>query len=405
MRRDIPTRCPGCDKEAVYSFDRFYHVDGTDNKPCWLKLLRGQVGAGDPFEQGVALEMNRLAIKAEAQQRYDAEQTQPTEHNRYQSGGSLLDLSEGVPAVWGAGSDVLWAAGQPFWLVAPAGVGKTTLVGQLVRSLIGVGTDVLGWPVKETWPVLYVAGDRPAQIERSLRRNFGPEDREKLDERLVIWHGPPPGDMAKDPELLMRMCDDRGAGAVILDSAKDMAIGLTDDAVGAGFNRALQIATAEGVEVCAQHHQRKGRDGLQPKKLEDVYGSTWLTAGAGSVVLLWGLAGDLVVELSHLKPAVEQVGPLKIEHDHSAGTSRVYRGFDALAFLRNRGTTGATATDAAKAWFEKSKPTDSERLKAKRRLDGLVKEGLAIVSSASLGGDGGSQGATYKATDGAPTLK
>ena len=48
--------------------------------------------------------------------------------------------------------------------------------------------------------------------------------------------------------------------------------------------------------------------------------------GAGSVVLLWGSAGDVLVELVHLKQPVAQVGPLRIDHDHNTGVTSVDRG-------------------------------------------------------------------------------
>jgi hypothetical protein len=142
------------------------------------------------------------------------------------------------------------------------------------------------------------------------------------------------------------------------------------------------------------HHQRKGQNGTKPKTLEDVFGSTWITAGAGSVLLRWGQPGDHIVELIHLKQPAAPIGPLKIEHDHDAGTSRIYSGFDILAFLRHR-RTGATALDTARAMTEKDTPTDNERRNALRQLDRLVKKGIAHRSDPEIGGSGGSSGARY----------
>ena len=89
--------------------------------------------------------------------------------------------------------------------------------------------------------------------------------------------------------------------------------------MGGNVNRAVQYVVVEGIEVVGLHHQRKGQGGAKPNGLEDVYGSTWLTAGMGSVVLLWGAAGDPNVELRHLKQPVAEVGPLRIEHDQLTG--------------------------------------------------------------------------------------
>jgi replicative DNA helicase len=313
----------------------------------------------------------------------------------------VLDQPEGIPAVWGRDSEVLWAEGEPFELVAPPGVGKTTVMGQVVAGLLGLRTEVLGYPVTSARRVLYLASDRPRQIGRSLRRQFGPEDRDVLNERLVIWRGPPPADFAQYPEKLVEMCREADASHVVLDSLKDMAVGLSDDTVGSGLNRAMQLVVAAGIELAATHHQRKGQNGVKPKTLEDVYGSTWITAGAGWVVLLWGQAGDLLVDLIHLKQPAETIGPLKLEHDHHAGLTTVHQGTDALALLRRR--KQLTTTDLARVMFDKPSGTvtPNERLKAARQLNKLVRAGLAeIEADASKGGDGGRSAAIYRPSDG-----
>ena len=92
------------------------------------------------------------------------------------------------------------------------------------------------------------------------------------------------------------MARSAGAGTVVVDSLKDAAIGLTDDVVGAGWNRARQAAIVAGVQLVELHHSRKLAQGAtagQPS-IDDVYGSTWLTSGTGSVILLtavlWGVS-------------------------------------------------------------------------------------------------------------------
>jgi replicative DNA helicase len=257
-------------------------------------------------------------------------------------------------------------------------------------------------PVEPKDRVLYLASDRPRQILRSLRRHVGPEHRAQLKDRLVIWKGPPPVDLAQDPERLLLMAQEAGATVVVLDSLKDMATGITEDKVGAGLNRAIQLAVAAGIEVLALHHQRKGQNGEKPKTLEDVYGSTWLTAGMGSVVLLWGTAGDPEVEVVHLKQPGEVIGPLKVEHDHQAGRSTLAGGsWNPLAYLCHIHPQGCTTKEAGHAWLNRA-PVRAEQMRAQRRLEALVKEGLAEVSRPGRGGavDGrkGSVSAAYRAT-------
>lgn len=318
--------------------------------------------------------------------------------DRLRAGGSwVLDAELDVPAVWGSGHEVMWAEGEPFLLVGPSGVGKTTLMGQVVRGRLGLCAEVLGWPVAPTSSkVLYIAGDRPRQIRRALRRLFTPDDADVLEDRLVVWEGPPAHDVARHPEWLVGLAREAGADTLILDSLKDMAVGISDDEVGAGLNRAIQLCIADGIEVAGLHHQRKAQNGNKPKALEDVYGSTWITAGAGSVVLLWGAAGDPLVELVHLKQPADVVGPLKVEHDHVAGVSRVARGFDPLRFVSLQ-QAPVTTRDVAVQAFESTSITDNQMVKMRRKLDRLVKLGLVEKIDAEVGA-GGSTGARWIVT-------
>jgi replicative DNA helicase len=130
---------------------------------------------------------------------------------------------------------------------------------------------------------------------------------------------------------------------------------------------------------------KKGSSGTgratKPTKLEDVYGSAWLTAGAGSVVLLVGEAGDPVVDWRHLKQPAEPVGPLVIEHDHLAGTSAIYDGSDPYEFVRRAGANGITVRDFCDMWLGTTDPSKPEGrnaiAKARRKLEAWVRAGHA----------------------------
>lgn len=302
----------------------------------------------------------------------------------------VLDQSTAIVARWGKGADVLWAQGESMMLCGPTGVGKTTIAGQLVGGLIGVLPDVLGFPVKPAERTLYLAMDRPRQIQRALRRLFNDTHRTALSEHLIVRRGPLPKDLGRHPEILVTLAQQFECEVVILDSLKDAAVKLSDDEVAGSINRAIQFCNVEDIDVLVLHHQRKSVEGKKPTSLEDVYGNTWITAGAGSVILLWGDPGSEIVELSHLKQPAEVIGPLTIEHDHHRGTSVVTHGWDALTWLRIQGPGGGTIAQAAQAHHGAAQTSGSRKWKqTERRLRALVEAGLATATGQIVKGQPG----------------
>jgi replicative DNA helicase len=292
-------------------------------------------------------------------------------------GDWILDGSDEVGAVWGEGTSVLWSSGEPCYLVGPPGVGKSTLAQQLVLARIGARpTDVLGFPVADDGrPVLYLAADRAKQVKRSLRRMVREDDRPLLNERLRVWRGPLTFSVIEDTEQLTRVAERLGVGTVVVDSAKDLAADLETGPTGSGFNHAMQHLVTNGVEVLVLHHQRKANgQNKRPKTLDDVYGSTWLTGGAGSVLLLWGQAGDPIVEMKHLKQPADLVGPLTLRHDHETGTTTLADPpVDPLELLL-KSPNGVTAKDLAAHYAQGAEPSTADVERARRKLDALVRD-------------------------------
>jgi hypothetical protein len=299
----------------------------------------------------------------------------------------LADDDEFV-ALWGAGDKMLWALGEPFMITGPQGVGKSTVAQQVLLARLGLieGT-VLGLPVaQDDRPALYIAADRPRQIRRSLRRMVGSHglDIDELAERLHFHNGPLPFSLGKESgaEALLQLAKERGYGTVVIDSFKDVVMRLSEESEAANANRALQLLVAHGIEVLVLHHQRKSQGERKPAKLDDVHGSGNLTRGFGSVALLWGEAGDRVVELVHLKPPAEIVGPLTIEHDHAAGQTSLVRGklddFQRLVF-NTKGPIVARALARQLTEIdedgEQREPTETEVEVVRQRLRRFKRDG------------------------------
>lgn len=307
---------------------------------------------------------------------------EPTRARQLVNGATfVLDTSAEVEAVWGESDGrVLWASGEPLILVAPQGVGKTTFAQRLTLGRIGLCPKLLSMPVaSDERRVLYIAADRPRQAQRSFARMVSDVDCATLAERLEVWRGPLPFSVVAEPWRFVELCESAGAGTIVVDSLKDIASDLSREETGQAIALAMQELVAAEIEVLILHHQRKAQsDNKSPKSLSDVYGSGWITAGAGSVVLLWGEPGDPLIELRHLKQPAEEVGPLKITHDQVRGLPTLQENSDIEDTLRRAGVEGVTVADAAKLMFSKTTPTRNEIEKARRRLEGLVKRGLAV---------------------------
>ena len=293
----------------------------------------------------------------------------------------ILDAPENAAAWWGDGSKVLAAHGEAAMLAGVSGVGKTTLEGQLVRASIGLQSHVLGFPVEECPKVLIFAMDRPAQAQRSFRRVFRPEDREVLAKRVVFWKGPPLEDFAMSPDSFLELVEKAGlkpGDRIFLDSLKDAAVGLSEDRVGAGYNRARQIVLTAGYDIFELHHMvKRNSDGGAPKDLADVYGSNHLVNGAGSVMVLHGKSGDPIVTLYHVKQPMDDCGPLQVVHGGASGESVVdTTAHDVVEIVREQGPAGCTAEDAAVVLFATARPDKAQQEKARRRLASAVERGV-----------------------------
>ncbi|MFI6287239.1 DnaB-like helicase N-terminal domain-containing protein [Streptomyces sp. NPDC051018] len=335
-----------------------------------------------------------------------------SDRSRRSSGGRLeryavdgwsfvTDTATDATPIWGEPGKAAWASGESLMLVGPPGVGKSTIAQQIVLSRLGLLSMVLDMPVQPGEKVLYIAADRPSQLARAFSRIVRPADEAILRRKLVFWSGPLPASLNAEPQLLAELAAQHGADTVVIDSLKDVVGKLTDDEAGLAYNNARQQLLRDGVELLELHHQRKqGQDTPRNQRpvLDQVYGSAWFTAGAGSVLFLSGAAGDPIVQLHHLKTVNGEIGPFPVVHDHPRGTSRVDTSLDPLTLLRQATTGGLTARQLAEQITGDRNPRPADVAKARRRLEALAKSGHATQESGTGGGAGGGQASRWRAT-------
>jgi replicative DNA helicase len=284
-----------------------------------------------------------------------------------------------VASIWGDGEEVAWPEGEALIVAGTDGAGKTVLAQNLIIRQTEILTDpFLNLHVTPRRRVLYLAQDRPRQAQRALRRLVGLVDRGTLDERLAVVDWPVDHLLDDDPELLVRLATENEADTLYVDSLKDVCLEPSSEVTGLAVRRAYALCIAEGVEVCLLHHDRKEGANSRRRilKLADVYGSRFITAGAGSVIALNGGSGDPIIDVRHLKQPAAEVGPLRVSLDFTTGEMTIFEGSDIYGILRNA-KNGTTANDTARLLYGTEAPTAKERERARRKLETAVGRGRA----------------------------
>jgi replicative DNA helicase len=349
-------------------------------------LTQAGHGAADP-----AAIRERLEQHLQHQASADRGQTDP---RMISAGTWLFDHPDTVDALWGTGDDVLWARGETLLIAGPSGVGKTTIGQQLALARLGLAKpDLLNLPIEPAERGLYLAMDRPAQARRSLRRMLSEADRPRVEQALTVWKGPPPQQVIANPRVLLELAHRAGlrpGDFVVVDSVKDVAIGIAKDDVGSAVNMALQELLAADIDVLALHHIRKADHasaGKEPATIDELYGSSHIVNGAGSVISIWGAPGDPIVSFKHMKQPASPLGPWRLIHDPDHGRTRIWHEVDLLQLVRGTGTAGLTAQAAAHTLYAvvDGKPTQSQQEKARRRLEKYVTDGLIVRHGGSRG--------------------
>ena len=272
-----------------------------------------------------------------------------------------------VESIWGQGQGSSGLRAR----LGDRGAGRcreTTLVGQLLRARLALGSQVLGYSVAPTQSrVLYLV-DGPAATNPTLATApVRPRDRGAITGGSLSGRG---RHRRTSPNIGANCWSSRNGqtDTVIIDSLKDAYIGLSDDEASAAYNwpGKPRCKVAYRWSSCTSGQARPGR--ASPTTLADVYGSTFIPAGAGSVVLLWGQPGDPPVQFRHLKQPMAEVGPWPILHDHARGVSTVHRGADLVQLATIAEPEGSRSGQPHVPCSRTTKPTDAQIEKARRKL-------------------------------------
>lgn len=261
----------------------------------------------------------------------------------------VFDTTDELLPMWGDGDDVLWSSGESLIIAGSTGVGKSTLAQNVLLASLGIGgTEVLGQPVQQIeGRALYIAADRPPQIRRSLRRMVSESDRAILKEKLLIQNGPPDVVLSRNPDAFASWVIDLGVSMVVIDSLKDVSTDPANADTALDISRGIGLILAAGIEVVFIHHQRKATsDNRKPTSLDDVFGSAFLTAKAGSVLVLWSKHGSNIVQLHHVKQPANEIGPLEFQVDSQTGAVSLLSAPDYLTIVKTF-SNGVTCAEIA----------------------------------------------------------
>lgn len=197
---------------------------------------------------------------------------------------------------------------------SPPGVGKTQFSLWLAMH-VALGKSVLGWTVEKPLKIVFYSMEMGKAALKlfceQLAQNFTPEEIELLEENLKVL---PLGhsillDKPLNQAKISAQVDALLPDGVMFDSL-GVAIGddiNNDTVINNTFdflNKAIRVK--HDCFVWFLHHNRKAQaNNKQPKKMEDLYGSQYISSNSDVVIGLWPLAtGE--IEVNSLKERLSE---------------------------------------------------------------------------------------------------
>lgn len=139
----------------------------------------------------------------------------------------------------------------------------------------------------------------------------------------------------------------------------------------------MQLCIVNGIDVLSLHHPRKGNQENKRTKLslDDVYGSTWVTAGQGSVIALNGIAGTGTAAFSHLKQPADEISGFDVSFDYDLGTVTTIGNRDIREYLSSLQGRGVSTAQVVGFVTRGTSYTEATRKRVLRRLNRLAEYG------------------------------
>jgi len=286
-----------------------YYMAENDN-PGWTdyEMFAVLLGADDKwgkFKNRKDRNQRLVDIIVKARQKYPASSHGLSEDTQLHFVTMTQLLEETKPVEWVIPG--LLIENGSYMLAAPPGTGKTLMSLQMALSL-ACGRKYLKYEITEPKRVMFLSLEMP-DIELlnffdKLKLGFNPEERKLIDENFYLHAegesipmGTPAG-QKRIEEALARVQPD----GVFIDSFSHALMGdlNSDTAINefTAWNKSMRRKYT--CFFWFIHHMRKGQVGnKKPKRMDDMFGSTFIAAGITNAGLLWGTGRG--VEFSVLK--------------------------------------------------------------------------------------------------------
>lgn len=186
-------------------------------------------------------------------------------------------------------------------IFGPSEVGKSTLILRMAIAIALGDEKFLHWDIKRRQKVLFISLEMPHDELKAFFQSMDlSEHEDELQENLFVWPigHKYPFDKGGNQQELLDNVDRYGIELVIIDSLGVSMSGSiqADEDIGklnAFLNEELRVKRKCGYFFV--HHPRKPPSGeKKPKDYNDMYGSTYITNNAQTVLLVTPVTSDVV---------------------------------------------------------------------------------------------------------------